>query len=285
MLCSTAARAARCYSRIGFATWALAVVASALVSSVAAPAQPTGPLVADRLLIQGARLSVAPGDEAQTLNVAETATVRTCYAGVCGSMSAGDSRVAGLVVKGELSGPELSEPMTYTAIPGGAFVLPGFQAEGTYLLANLRLVRAESGEILGNATPGVAVLEVRNILLASATVRHLTLDELRARGIEIPILPGIVPVQNFRQTAGFARKTGASVPQWLADRFEGLEDDVATRRLVAAAVCAEQVLDLIDRGATDLHFYTMNKADLVYAICHLVGLKPEKPAAQAVAAE
>ncbi len=111
------------------------------------------------------------------------------------------------------------------------------------------------------------------------------LDKVRARGIEIPILPGIVPVQNFKQTASFARKTGASVPQWLADRFEGLEEDAATRRLVAAAVCAEQVLDLIDRGVTDLHFYTMNKADLVYAICHLVGLKPEKTAAQAVAAE
>ncbi len=92
-----------------------------------------------------------------------------------------------------------------------------------------------------------------------------------------------MPVQNFRQTAGFARKTGASVPQWLADRFEGLEDDPATRRLVAAAVCAEHVLDLIDRGVSDLHFYTMNKADLVYAICHLVGLKPAQ--AQQVAAE
>lgn len=111
------------------------------------------------------------------------------------------------------------------------------------------------------------------------------LDKVRAAGIEIPVLPGIVPVQNFKQTANFARKTGASVPQWLADRFDGLEDDAATRRLVAAAVCAEQVLDLIDRGVSDLHFYTMNKADLVYAICHLVGLKPEKPAAQAVAAE
>jgi methylenetetrahydrofolate reductase (NADPH) len=110
------------------------------------------------------------------------------------------------------------------------------------------------------------------------------LDKVRARGITIPILPGIVPVQNFKQTANFARKTGASVPQWLADRFEGLEDDIATRRLVAAAVCAEQVLDLIDRGCTDLHFYTMNKADLVYAICHLVGIKPA-PAAVAVAAE
>lgn len=111
------------------------------------------------------------------------------------------------------------------------------------------------------------------------------LDKVRARGIDIPILPGIVPVLNFKQTASFATKTGASVPQWLADRFEGLEDDAATRRLVAAAVCAEQVLDLIDRGVSDLHFYTMNKADLVYAICHLVGLKPDRTARQQAAAE
>ncbi len=100
-------------------------------------------------------------------------------------------------------------------------------------------------------------------------------ERVRARGINIPIVPGIVPVQNFRQTASFARKTGASVPQWLADRFEGLDDDPATRRLIAAAVAAEQVLDLVDHGVTDFHFYTMNKADLVYAICHLLGLRPQ----------
>jgi methylenetetrahydrofolate reductase (NADPH) len=99
-------------------------------------------------------------------------------------------------------------------------------------------------------------------------------DKVRARGIDIPILPGIVPVQNFKQTASFAKKTGASVPQWLADRFEGLEEDPSTRRLIAAAVAAEQVLDLVDHGVTDFHFYTMNKADLVYAICHLLGLRP-----------
>ena len=99
------------------------------------------------------------------------------------------------------------------------------------------------------------------------------LNRVRQRGINIPILPGIVPVQNFKQTASFARKTGASVPQWLADRFEGLENDPATRRLIAAAVAAEQVLDLVDEGIEDFHFYTMNKADLVYAICHLLGLR------------
>ncbi|MFZ9500432.1 MAG: methylenetetrahydrofolate reductase [NAD(P)H] [Beijerinckiaceae bacterium] len=101
------------------------------------------------------------------------------------------------------------------------------------------------------------------------------LDRVRARGIDIPIVPGLVPVQNFRQTAAFAQKTGASVPAWLAARFEGLEDDPATRRLVAAAVAAEQALDLVDRGVTDFHFYTMNKADLVFAICHMLGLRPQ----------
>ena len=98
-------------------------------------------------------------------------------------------------------------------------------------------------------------------------------EKVRAAGITIPILPGIVPVQNFKQTASFAKKTGASVPQWLADRFQGLEDDPATRRLIAAAVAAEQVLDLVDEGVTDFHFYTMNRADLVYAICHLLGVR------------
>ena len=99
------------------------------------------------------------------------------------------------------------------------------------------------------------------------------LNRVRQRGSNIPILPGIVPVQNFKQTASFAKKTGASVPPWLAERFAGLEDDPATRRLIAAAVAAEQVLDLVDEGICDFHFYTMNKADLVYAICHLLGLR------------
>jgi methylenetetrahydrofolate reductase (NADPH) len=100
------------------------------------------------------------------------------------------------------------------------------------------------------------------------------LDRVRARGIHIPIVPGILPVQNFKQTKNFAAQCGASVPAWLAERFDGLDDDAATRKLIAAAVAAEQVLDLVDRGVTDFHFYTMNRADLVFAICHLLGLRP-----------
>ena len=113
-------------------------------------------------------------------------------------------------------------------------------------------------------------------------------DRFRERtataGIVVPIVPGIVPVLNFAQTAHFAAKVGATVPPWLAARFDGLEEDAATRQLVAAAVCAEQVLDLVDRGVTDFHFYTMNRADLVYAICHLLGLRPAKAQANEAAA-
>ena len=109
------------------------------------------------------------------------------------------------------------------------------------------------------------------------------LDVAAAAGITIPIVPGIFPVQNFKQTSNFARRAGASVPHWLAERFDGLEDDPATRRLVAAAVCAEQVIDLIDHGVEDLHFYTMNRADLVFATCHLIGLRA-KPKVEAAAA-
>ncbi len=100
------------------------------------------------------------------------------------------------------------------------------------------------------------------------------LERVRARGIAIPIVPGILPVQNFKAAKNFAARTGATVPNWLAERFHGLDDDPATRKLIAAAVAAEQVVDLVDRGVTNFHFYTMNRADLVYAICHLLGLRP-----------
>jgi methylenetetrahydrofolate reductase (NADPH) len=100
------------------------------------------------------------------------------------------------------------------------------------------------------------------------------LDRVRARGINVPVTPGILPVQNFKLAKSFAERAGASVPDWLAARFDGLDNDPATRKLIAAAIAAEQVLDLVDRGVSDFHFYTMNRADLVYAICHLLGLRP-----------
>ncbi len=100
------------------------------------------------------------------------------------------------------------------------------------------------------------------------------LERARAAGIWIPIIPGIVPIHNFRQVAGFAVRAGATVPAWLARRFEGIEEDSATTHLVAAAVATEQAMDLVDEGVKTFHFYTLNRADLVYAICHLLGLRP-----------
>ncbi len=98
-------------------------------------------------------------------------------------------------------------------------------------------------------------------------------ERCRAAGIWCPILPGIVPIHNFKQVASFAGKTGATVPAWVARRFEGLEGDPGTTHLIAAAVVAEQVMDLVDHGVRHFHFYTLNRADLVYAICHLLGLR------------
>jgi methylenetetrahydrofolate reductase (NADPH) len=105
------------------------------------------------------------------------------------------------------------------------------------------------------------------------------LDRVRARGITIPVVPGILPVQNFNQVRTFAERCGTSLPAWLGHRFVGLENDAATRRLIAAAVAAEQVVDLVDRGVTDFHFYTMNRADLVFAICHLLGVRAQEKVA------
>ncbi len=106
------------------------------------------------------------------------------------------------------------------------------------------------------------------------------LDRALARGITIPIVPGILPVQNFRLAKNFAERAGATLPDWVADKFAGLDDDADTRRLVAATVAAGQVQKLAKHGVEAFHFYTMNRADLVFAISHLLGIRP-KPAQQA----
>ncbi|MCB8836538.1 methylenetetrahydrofolate reductase [NAD(P)H] [Aurantimonas sp. VKM B-3413] len=105
-------------------------------------------------------------------------------------------------------------------------------------------------------------------------------ERVRRAGIYIPIVPGIVPIHDFTKVSRFSKACGATIPLWLAERFEGLETDVETRSHVAAAFCAEQVLDLTRRGITDFHFYTMNRADLVYSICHILGLRARAEAAQ-----
>lgn len=101
-------------------------------------------------------------------------------------------------------------------------------------------------------------------------------DKLAAAGITAPVLPGILPVSNVAQTRKFAAACGAQIPAWMDGLFEGLDHHPASRQLVAATVCAEFCRRLYAGGVRDFHFYTLNRAELSYAICHLLGLRPER---------
>lgn len=101
------------------------------------------------------------------------------------------------------------------------------------------------------------------------------LDRAAAAGISVPIVPGIQPIHSFKQISGFAAKCGASIPDWLATRFDGLEEDPETHALVASAVAAEQVLELVDAGITEFHFLTLNRSNLVLALARLLGVRPD----------
>ena len=99
-------------------------------------------------------------------------------------------------------------------------------------------------------------------------------DRCAAAGIAAPIVPGILPITRFTQVRRFAERCGATIPRWLEERFTGLEEDADTRRLIAASVAIEQVKLLERHGVRDFHFYTLNRAELTYAICHMLGLRP-----------
>jgi methylenetetrahydrofolate reductase (NADPH) len=99
-------------------------------------------------------------------------------------------------------------------------------------------------------------------------------DRAAAAGITASIVPGILPITRFPQLLRFAARCGASVPDWLRARFDGLEDDPDTRRMIAANVAIEQVQRLRRHGVDEFHFYTLNRAELAYAICHALGLRP-----------
>ena len=99
-------------------------------------------------------------------------------------------------------------------------------------------------------------------------------DQCAAAGITASIVPGILPITRFPQMLRMAQRCGAGVPDWLAHRFDGLDDDADTRRLIAAAVAIEQVQELEKHGVTEFHFYTLNRSELTFAICHALGVRP-----------
>jgi methylenetetrahydrofolate reductase (NADPH) len=102
-------------------------------------------------------------------------------------------------------------------------------------------------------------------------------DQCAAAGITAGIVPGILPITRFPQMLRFAKRCGASVPESLAHRFDGLDDDPETRRMIAASFAIEQVRRLQQHGVNEFHFYTLNRAELTYAICHALGVRSPAP--------
>ena len=99
------------------------------------------------------------------------------------------------------------------------------------------------------------------------------MDKVRAAGVTIPISPGIMPVSNFKGLKKMAAPVGIPLPAWLGNLFEGLDQDPETRKLVAGSVATEMCVRLAEEGYSDFHFYTLNRADLVYAICRVLGVR------------
>lgn len=110
-------------------------------------------------------------------------------------------------------------------------------------------------------------------------------ERIRKAGVTIPILPGIMPVSSYEGLKNMSHRIGVSLPSWLGNLFEGLDQDPETRRLIAASVAAEMCASLLEEGYSDFHFYTLNRADLVYAICRVLGVRetPTEPSAEVAA--
>ena len=102
------------------------------------------------------------------------------------------------------------------------------------------------------------------------------LDHARSYNIDVPIVPGILPVSNYKQLINFAKMCGAEVPAWMGDLFKGLDEHPKTRELIAATVAGEMCSRLAAGGVNEFHFYTLNRADLSYAICHLLGKREQQ---------
>lgn len=105
-------------------------------------------------------------------------------------------------------------------------------------------------------------------------------DKVAAAGINVPIVPGILPITNFKRTVEFAGSCGTQIPEWMAELYEQLEETPETKQLVSAMVAIEQCRVLYEHGVENFHFYTLNRAALTLGICHMLGVRPEKKTTQ-----
>lgn len=127
-------------------------------------------------------------------------------------------------------------------------------------------------ELLNAKVDAGATRAIANFCFITEAILRLR-DLMTARGISVPLVPGLMPTTNFKGLVRMAGRCGAAVPDWLAGLYEGLEDDVESRKAIAAAVMAEQVEELRREGFEQFHFYTLNQADLTYATCRLLGMR------------
>ena len=174
----------------------------------------------------------------------------------------------------------------YAPHPGG-YAFAADLVEGLRKVADFEISVAAYPETHPQAASPEADLDNLKRKLDAGATRAITqvffdnaiflrfLDRALAAGIKAPIVPGILPVTNFTQAKKFCEACGTSVPRWMAGMFEGLDEDAETRRMVAAAVAAEQVRLLQANGIDEFHFYTLNRPDLTYAIARILGVKPQ----------
>ena len=175
---------------------------------------------------------------------------------------------------------------SYVPHPGG-YAYAEDLVKGLKAIADFEISVAAYPEVHPQAASAEADLDFLKRKIDAGATRAITqsffdvevflnfVERARAAGITVPIVPGILPVTNFTRVQEFSAQTGTSVPSWMADLFDGLDDDPETRKLVAASVAAEQCRVLYANGIKDFHFYTLNRADLTFAICHILGVRPK----------
>ena len=184
-----------------------------------------------------------------------------------------------------LRGDPPPEQKSYTPHPGGY----GFAADlvaGLKYVADFEISVAAYPEVHPEAENAATDLDNLKRKIDAGATRAISqfffdtecflrfFERACAAGISVPIVPGILPVTNFLQVTRFAAMCGATVPSWMADLFEGLDEDPETRSLVAATATAQLCRVLASNGVKDFHFYTLNRADLAFAICHILGVRP-----------
>ena len=172
----------------------------------------------------------------------------------------------------------------YRPHPGG-YAFAADLVEGLKRVADFEITVAAYPEVHPEARDAAADLDNLKRKLDAGATRAITqyffdvetyfryLDRVRAAAIEVPVVPGILPVTNFAQLKRFSAMCGATVPAWMADLFDGLDEDPETRKLVAASIAAEQCRVLQANGVDEFHFYTLNRANLTYAIARILGLR------------